>query len=146
MSVCPSVCLSMCSLLRYHLNILFSPLPEVGCPKYLEIQNSWGKEMVSDLKTFTNKGCKIAAHLLFFFCEFYLTKPDFFGIGATIHIGWDILCHLYAEFLFWSLDTWRSKNLNKSCLNIFDAFVADPGKARGCSTNSFVIKWFSDGL
>ena len=36
--------------------------PEVRCPK--DIRNPWGKvikEMVSDLKTFTNKGCKIAA-------------------------------------------------------------------------------------
>ena len=43
-SKCPSVCLSVCSLLRYRLNVFLPPLPEVGCPKFLEIQNQWGKK------------------------------------------------------------------------------------------------------
>ena len=38
------VCLFICSLLRYRLNFL-PPLPEVGCPELLEIQNFWGKLM-----------------------------------------------------------------------------------------------------
>ena len=42
-SKCPSVCVSVCSLLRYRLNVFLPPLPEVGCPIFLEIQNSWGK-------------------------------------------------------------------------------------------------------
>ena len=42
-SVCPSVCLCVCSLLRYRLNIFLPPLPEVGCPIFLEIRNTWGK-------------------------------------------------------------------------------------------------------
>ena len=46
-SKCPSVCLSarlsVCSLLRYGLNVFFSPLPKVGCPIILEIRNPWGK-------------------------------------------------------------------------------------------------------
>ena len=48
-SVCPSVCLcvrlSICSLLRYRLNVFLPPLPEVGCPIFLEIRNPWGKVM-----------------------------------------------------------------------------------------------------
>ena len=46
-SVCPSVCLfvclCVCSLLRYRLNVFLPPLPKVGCPIFLEIQNPWGK-------------------------------------------------------------------------------------------------------
>ena len=45
LSVCPSVCPSVCSLLRYHLTVFLPPLPEVGCPIFLEIQNPWGKVM-----------------------------------------------------------------------------------------------------
>ena len=74
MSVCPSVCLSVCSLLRYGLNVFLPPLPEVGCPKCLEIWNPWGKvmkEVVSHLTTFTYKGCKITTYIyIFFFGEF----------------------------------------------------------------------------
>ena len=45
LSVRPSVRLSVCSLLRYRLNVFLSPLSEVGCPKFLEIRNPWGKVM-----------------------------------------------------------------------------------------------------
>ena len=52
-SICPSVCMSVClsvclcvySLLRYRLNVFLPPLPEVGCPIFLEIRNPWGKVM-----------------------------------------------------------------------------------------------------
>ena len=44
-SVHLSVCPSVCSLLRYRLNVFLPPLPEVGCPIFLEIRNSWGKGM-----------------------------------------------------------------------------------------------------
>ena len=44
-SKCPYVCLCVCSLLRYRLNVLLSPLPKVGCPTFLEIRNPWGKVM-----------------------------------------------------------------------------------------------------
>ena len=47
LSVCPSVRLSicLCSLLRYRWNVFLPPLPEVGCPIFLEIRNPWGKVM-----------------------------------------------------------------------------------------------------
>ena len=60
---CVSVCPCVCSLLRHRLNVFLPPLSEVECLKLLEIQNPWGKkweEVVSDSKTFTYKGCKIA--------------------------------------------------------------------------------------
>ena len=34
-----------CSLLRYRLNVFLTPLPKVGGPIFLEIQNPWGKIM-----------------------------------------------------------------------------------------------------
>ena len=45
---------SVYSLLRYCSNVFLPPLPEVGCPKVLEIQNSWGKEMERSGLTFEN--------------------------------------------------------------------------------------------
>ena len=45
MCVCVSVCLSVCSLLRYRLTVFLPPLPEVRCPIFLEIWNPWGKVM-----------------------------------------------------------------------------------------------------
>ena len=43
--VCLSFCLFVCSLLRYQLTVFLPPLPEVGCPIFLEIRNPWGKVM-----------------------------------------------------------------------------------------------------
>ena len=37
--------LSLFSLLRYRLTVFLPPLPEVGCPIFLEIQNPRGKVM-----------------------------------------------------------------------------------------------------
>ena len=64
--LCVRVCVlvSACSLLRYRLNVFLTPLPKVGCPKVLEIQNPWGKVVerwVSDLNIFAQKRSKIAA-------------------------------------------------------------------------------------
>ena len=43
--ICLSVCLSVCSLLRYRLTVFLPPLFEVGCLIVLEILSSWGKVM-----------------------------------------------------------------------------------------------------
>ena len=45
LSVCLSVRVCVCSLLRYRLTVFLPPLPEVGCPIFLEIRNPWGKVM-----------------------------------------------------------------------------------------------------
>ena len=37
-----NVRVSVCSLLRYCLNVFFPPLPKVGCPKNVKIRNPWG--------------------------------------------------------------------------------------------------------
>ena len=39
--------------------------------------------ILSDLKTFTNKGCKLLRKKSNFFGEFCLTEKDFFGIGVS---------------------------------------------------------------
>ena len=46
-----SVCMCVCSPLRYRLTVFLPPLPEVGCPIVLENRNPWGKVMErSDLR------------------------------------------------------------------------------------------------
>ena len=51
-SKCPSVCVFVCSLLRYRLTVFLPPLPEFGCPIFLEIWNPWGKVMERSGLTF----------------------------------------------------------------------------------------------
>ena len=64
LSVRLCVCLSVCSLLRYSLNVFLPPLPEVGCPILLEIQSPWKKIMQRSGLRFENfclkvvKNCK----------------------------------------------------------------------------------------
>ena len=47
---CPCVCLFVCLLVRHtfslRLTVSLPPLPEVLCPKNLDIRNPWGKVMV----------------------------------------------------------------------------------------------------
>ena len=52
LSVCLSVLLCVCSLLRYRLTVFLPPLPEVGCPIFLEIWNPRGKVMERSGLTF----------------------------------------------------------------------------------------------
>ena len=40
------------SLLRYPITVFLPPLPKVGCPIFLEIQNPWGKKMKRSGLTF----------------------------------------------------------------------------------------------
>ena len=60
-----SVCLCVCSLLRYRLSVLLPPLPEVGCPIFLEIRNPWGKsngKKWSHIWTFLLESCLKLLH------------------------------------------------------------------------------------
>ena len=74
MCVCVSVCVSFCVFtFEVPFKRLFAPLPEVQCPKYLEIRNPWGKVMERSglrFENFTNKGCKIAMQKKLFLGEF----------------------------------------------------------------------------
>ena len=88
----------ICSL---HLSFFLPPLPKVQCPNFFYIfgilgENLW-KEVVSDLKTFAYKGCKIAAPKKVCFLANF-GYQDFFGINATIRIGREMLCLPYAGF------------------------------------------------
>ena len=83
LSVSLSVCLCVCSLLRYRLTVFFPPLPKVGCPIFLEIQNPWGKVMERSGPTFLfGSGLKSPRKKKFFFAGFALqnmvetTLPD----------------------------------------------------------------------
>ena len=83
-----SVCPCLCSLLRYCLNVFLPPVPKVGWPIFLEIWNPWGKvmkEVLSDLKTFTNKGCKIATQKKFIFGQILLYQAGLFWYRSTFN-------------------------------------------------------------
>ena len=71
-SVCLCVCVSVCSLLRYNLNIFWPPLPKVGCPIFLEIPNPFGKVVERISLIFFWKWSKIAQKKKFFV---WLTLP-----------------------------------------------------------------------
>ena len=67
---CPSVCVSVCSQLRYRLNVVLPPLPKVGYPIFLDIWNPWGKsngKKWSQIWTFLfGSGVKLPTKLNFF--------------------------------------------------------------------------------
>ena len=46
-------------LLRYRLTVFLPPLPEVGCPIFLEIQNPWGKVIKRSGLTFEHFCLKV---------------------------------------------------------------------------------------
>ena len=77
LSISQNVCLSVCSLLRYRLNVFLPPLPKVRCPIFLEIQNPWGKVMERSgliFEHFCLKVVKNCREKKGFFCWFCLTK------------------------------------------------------------------------
>ena len=77
-----SVRLSVCSHLRYLLNVFLPPLPEVGCPIFLEIRNPWGKAMERNGLRFEHFYLKVSKKKVSFFADFALqnmvetTLPD----------------------------------------------------------------------
>ena len=84
LSVRVFVRVSVCSLLRYRLDVFLPPLPEVGCPIFLEIPNPWGKVLERNGLGFEHFCLKIVKNCLakFFFAVFVLqnlvetTLPD----------------------------------------------------------------------
>ena len=75
-NVCLRVCVSLCSLLRYLLNVFLPPLSEVGCPIFLEIRNPWGKVMERSGLRFEiflfGSGLKLPNKKKVFFADFAL--------------------------------------------------------------------------
>ena len=75
MSVCVCVCVFVCPFCPYmHLCICLPPLPEVGCPKFLEIRNPWGKVMERSGLRYEHFCLKIVENRVtkksFFFADF----------------------------------------------------------------------------
>ena len=76
----------MLSLLRYRLTVFLPPLPEVGCPIFLEIRNPWGKVVERSGLTFEHFCLEVVqnrrAKKVCFFADFALqnmvetTLPD----------------------------------------------------------------------
>ena len=85
-SKCPYVYLSVCSLIEVPFKRLLPPLPKIGCPKFLKIQNPWGKVMERSGLTFEHllfgSGLKSPRKKKIFFADFALqnmvetTLPD----------------------------------------------------------------------
>ena len=71
-----SVRVSVCSLLRYRLTVFLPPLPEVGCPIFLEIRSPWGKVMEISGLTFEHFSLEVVlnrhAKKVNFFADFAL--------------------------------------------------------------------------
>ena len=88
-SVCPCVRLCVCSLLRYRLTVFLLPLPEVGCPIFLEFRNPWGKVMEKSglryehfcLKIVENRHAKKV-----FFYHFFTFFSIFFSFRSFLTI------------------------------------------------------------
>ena len=57
--------------------------------------------MVSDLKTFAHKWCKIGAEKNCISLANFALLAGFFGISATICIGQEMLCLPYEGFLYY---------------------------------------------
>ena len=71
------MCPSVCPCVRvFTFEVLFK-LPEVGCPKFLEIRNPWGKvggRSVLRFEIFCSKMVKIAAAKTVFFTDFFTSR------------------------------------------------------------------------
>ena len=107
------------SLLRYPLTVFLPPLPKVGCPMFVEIQNPWGKVMERSGLTFEHFSLEVVenrrAKKSFFCCCWFCLGPPSYGIGATIRIGREMLCLPYAGFFQGLSFALRSHDLFKAC-------------------------------
>ena len=93
--------LFICSLCS---NIFWAPLSRSPMSTFsLDFKKPWGKLMERSglrFKYFVHKGYKITAYKSWIFDKFCLTSRIFFGIGATIRIGREMLCLLFEGFFF----------------------------------------------
>ena len=82
LSISWNIRVSVCSLLRYRLNVFLPPLHKVGCPKFLKIRSPWGKVMKRkglrfehfSSKMVSNRPCKKVSRRFFSFiiCSLHL--------------------------------------------------------------------------
>ena len=84
--------LSLFSLLRYRLLVFLPPLPKVGCPIFLEIQNPWGKVMARRGLRYEHFCLKIVknchAKKSFFLLTFFTFEVPFNGLFSPTYRSW----------------------------------------------------------
>ena len=104
-------------------------------------------------KTFAHKGCKMIVQIFFFILLQILPyQQDFFGIGATIRIGRDMLCLPYDLKLHdWKLQECKLPILNGWILSSGGVSTVRVGYHRGfqllvlvwCSQYNGILWWSS---
>ena len=70
-----SVCLFFHHTFSLMFSGIFTPLPKVQCPNFLNFWNSWKKIIERSglrLEIVDHKGCKIAANLILLICSLFL--------------------------------------------------------------------------
>ena len=121
----------VCPLFMYQiLRPILPPLPEVGCPKFLEIQNPSGKVPMDQrplVKGYiANFGISLDVFEFFRFGLFFLflifvvcfLGPPYSGIGATILIDREIRCVPYAGFFKTVFNTYVYRRVSFSTVDI----------------------------
>ena len=124
-----SVRLSVCSLLRYRLNVFLPPLPEVGCPIFLQIRNPWGKVMERSGLRYEHFCLKIV--------ENRVTKKSFFS--PLFSLFFDLLrFSVFFNGLFAPTSRSRMSNIFRDSKSL--------GKSNGKKWSQIWTFWFENGL
>ena len=90
------------SICSPRLSVFLPLLPKFQCLNFLDFWNPWRKSNLKNWyqirKLLFLKGEKLLGKKKVVFRRILPYYQDFFGIGATIRIGPEMLCLLYAEF------------------------------------------------
>ena len=95
------MCLSVCSLLRYRLNVFLPPLPEVGFQIFLELRNPWGKVMERSGRRFEHFCFEVVLNSQkkkFVLADFALQNT----VETMLPDGWHI-SRCFLVFMFWMI-------------------------------------------
>ena len=158
MSVCLCVRLfvrlSVCSLLRYHVNVVLPPLPEVWYPKFLEIRNPWGKVMERSGLRFEHFSLEgyIANFGISLDVFDFLRFEWFFSVFQKNLVFWLFLVHptVVLVLLSTSVERWFVSRMRGFCLLfdylliIFEEWVFNVGLLRCFKSGNkmqFVFDW-----
>ena len=92
------------SLLRYHLPVFLPPLPEVGCPIFLEIRNPWGKVMERSGLTFEHFSLEVVYNpraKKVFFADFALVHPPMASVLLSASVERCLVSCMRDFFIKW---------------------------------------------